>query len=334
MAEPKLLVTEQSTEQVDPTDRVGFWGIEVGSRQCSVGFRPGTRDYNHFVGRTKAMRYTDGSLLNQLVEFESLAVQYERRWNQLGDDTDKRALIPLQGSVILTQEDREAVLLPGQLGMITMAKPMALAHDDGTCALIATIPGEAITDLTDTTPIALNPKDGAIEAAIAMARALSDIGETCSDEVFARVFKSMTELLASSVDPQQEPEMAEYARVYRQAREYVERNYVDPRVTARSIAEHLNWSPRRLAYALQRMGDSPGRLLRHTRLAQASQLLRQSQPALPVNEIVFRCGFGSANGFREAWRLRYGMSYAEWRERGLTGQGWSEPVEPTNQLPR
>ncbi|WP_331757874.1 AraC family transcriptional regulator (plasmid) [Nocardia sp. NBC_01377] len=329
MDEGPYVKTEQSThdDEINPSDRVAFWGTEVGSRQCDVRFDvPDTDDYRTFRGRTYAQWYVDGSRIYQMVEFESDAVLYERLPSQLGDDTDKRAIVPLDGEVILKQDDREAVLGPGQLGMITMARTMGLRHVAGVRALILTIPGEMIPDLTDTTPVALNPRDGAIAAAIAMTRALADTRKTCSGEDFRRVFLSMTDLLASSVDPRQEPETADYATVHRQACAFVANVFRDPTVTAPSIAKHLNWSERRLATALKKMGDSPGRLLRRVRLEEAARLL-SGEMNLKTSEVAFRCGFGSTSAFREAWKIRYGMSPTDWRDIGLADGKWPAPVE-------
>ncbi|WP_405183567.1 AraC family transcriptional regulator (plasmid) [Nocardia sp. NBC_01377] len=292
------------------------------------GFPNGT---HAFSGKTQVQRAVEGSLVRQIVEFQSDAVCYERFPHQTGDDTDKRVVIPVTGEVILKQREREAVLLPGHLGIITMALPMGLAHGDGVRAWILTIPEKAIPTLTDRTPIALNPEDGAIAAAVAMTQALVNTRATSSAESFNRVFAALTDLVAGSVDPRREPEIAEFAQVERDARAYVERNYSDHRVTAASVAQHLNWSSRRLAYALEYMGTSPGKMLRGVRLQRAAQLL-QSPSRINLNEIAYNCGFGSTTGFRGAWQRHYGISVTEWRELGLAGKGWRPPLSSIDDI--
>jgi len=125
-------------------------------------------------------------------------------------------------------------------------------------------------------------------------------------------------------------------RLYLLARVIVARHY-RRQLTLANVARALSSSPRQLQRAYAQFGEVTFHEdLLARRLAAAAELLA-SQPALAVGDVTRLVGFRSAPHFAAAFRRRYGLSPALFRERARrhraaartgAGHGGARPHAP------
>lgn len=83
-------------------------------------------------------------------------------------------------------------------------------------------------------------------------------------------------------------------------------------LTAKELVRQSEVSTRTLYKKFhEATGDTPARMLRQLRLEEACRLLRETSHS--IEQIVARCGFGSASYFAQSFRRELGMSPSEYR---------------------
>jgi AraC family transcriptional regulator, regulatory protein of adaptative response / methylphosphotriester-DNA alkyltransferase methyltransferase len=106
--------------------------------------------------------------------------------------------------------------------------------------------------------------------------------------------------------------LTERRRLYLLARLIIERHYRRP-LTLEVVAKALASSPRQLQRAYAQFGESSFREdLVARRMAAAAELL--AQPAIPVRDVAHLVGYRQPPHFAQAFRRRYGVSPARFRE--------------------
>ncbi len=99
----------------------------------------------------------------------------------------------------------------------------------------------------------------------------------------------------------------------------VARHYRRP-LTLASVARALSSSPRQLQRAYARADSSFSEDLLAVRMAAATQLL-VGQPSIPVADVARLVGYSRATHFARAFRRRYGVTPAVYRERERRARG-------------
>lgn len=103
-------------------------------------------------------------------------------------------------------------------------------------------------------------------------------------------------------------------RLHLLARRIVARHYRRP-LTLASVARALSSSPRQLQRAYVRCaGTSFGEDLTEVRMSVAAQLLTE-QPSIPIAQVARLVGYRRGTHFARAFRRRYGLPPALFRER-------------------
>lgn len=109
--------------------------------------------------------------------------------------------------------------------------------------------------------------------------------------------------------------LSEYRRLYLLGRVVVARYYRRP-LTLAAVARAISTSPRHLQRAYAQFGDSFNEDLFARRMSVAAQLLIE-QRAIPVSDVGRLVGYHHSSHFARAFRRRYGLSPALFRERAL-----------------
>ena len=105
-------------------------------------------------------------------------------------------------------------------------------------------------------------------------------------------------------------------RLYLLARVVIARHYRQP-LTLIGVAEALSSSPRQLQRAYAQFGESTFEVdLRARRMSAAAELLIE-QRAIPVRDVARLVGYRHGPHFATAFRRRYGLSPADFREQAL-----------------
>lgn len=111
----------------------------------------------------------------------------------------------------------------------------------------------------------------------------------------------------------------EQQRLHLLAHAVLARHYRHP-LTLASVARALSSSPRQLQRAYTRADSSFSEDLLAVRMAAASQLL-VGQPSIPVADVARLVGYSRATHFARAFRRRYGVTPAVYRERERRARG-------------
>ncbi len=123
-------------------------------------------------------------------------------------------------------------------------------------------------------------------------------------------------------------------RLYLLARVVVARHYRQP-LTLAAVAGALSSSPRQVQRAYAQFGEIGFHEdLRARRMAAAAQLLSE-QPAIAVRDVARLVGYRQAPHFARAFRRRFGLSPARFREqarRHRRSDGRSIHAEPAGRL--
>ena len=113
--------------------------------------------------------------------------------------------------------------------------------------------------------------------------------------------------------------LAARRRLYLLARLVVARHYRRP-LTLAVIARALASSPRQLQRAYAQFGETSfSEDLLGRRMAAAAELLVE-QRAIPVSDVARLVGYSQPSHFAAAFRRRYGLPPARFRERALRGK--------------
>ncbi|HWX97121.1 MAG TPA: helix-turn-helix transcriptional regulator [Solirubrobacteraceae bacterium] len=111
--------------------------------------------------------------------------------------------------------------------------------------------------------------------------------------------------------------LAARRRLYLLARLVVARHYRRP-LTLAVVAGALASSPRQVQRAYEQFGETSfSEDLFARRMTAAADLLIE-QRALPVSDIARLVGYGQPSHFASAFRRRYGVSPARFRERAIS----------------
>jgi AraC family transcriptional regulator of adaptative response / methylphosphotriester-DNA alkyltransferase methyltransferase len=115
-------------------------------------------------------------------------------------------------------------------------------------------------------------------------------------------------------------------RLYLLARVVVARNY-RRRLTLAAVARAVSSSPRQVQRAYAQFGQTSFQQdLRARRLSAAAQLLAE-QPAICVADVAQLVGYRQAPHFARAFRARYGLAPARFRERARAHRAQAQTVE-------
>ncbi len=110
--------------------------------------------------------------------------------------------------------------------------------------------------------------------------------------------------------------LASRRRLYLLSRVLVARHYRRD-LTLAAVARTLASSPRQLQRAYAQFGETSFREdLVQRRMAAAAELLL-AQRSIPVGDVARLVGYSQPSHFARAFRRRYGLSPARFRERGL-----------------
>ncbi|MGO9247591.1 MAG: helix-turn-helix transcriptional regulator [Solirubrobacteraceae bacterium] len=108
---------------------------------------------------------------------------------------------------------------------------------------------------------------------------------------------------------------SKHRRLYLLGRVIVARYYARP-LTLPAVAKALSTSPRQLQRAYAEFDDSFHEDLLARRMRAAAQLLSE-QRAIPVSDVGRLVGYRSNSHFARAFRARYKLSPAQFRERAI-----------------
>lgn len=230
--------------------------------------------------------------------------------------------IQLGGSGRLVQDEREAVLRPGDLSIYDTSRPYQLTFDDDFRTLVLMFP-HVLLDLPaeamgHVTALRIPGDEGLGELISPFLVKLADNLEALSGANGLRLVHNALDLVTTLfngeldqlIETGRDPHLLLLGRIH----DYIEANLGDPGLSPGSIAAAHYISTRHLHDLFQELGTTVASSIRQRRLERCRRDLRD--PVLadrPVTAIAARWGFTDAAHFSRIFRAAFGNSPTGYR---------------------
>ncbi|WP_344845874.1 helix-turn-helix domain-containing protein [Kribbella ginsengisoli] len=263
-----------------------------------------------------------GSL--RVCSIKSNATKAERTERLARDAMEPSVFLGLQvsGSSLVVQNEREAVLRPGDLVLYESAAPYTLVDADGIQQVQIRIPTASLGLPGDVlrmiSAVKLSPGHPVADLAAAYFRRMAArpdlISQPGAQAISQPSIELVRALITTHLDLAAPQGDAMHASLRLRILEYVRANLRDPDLTAAQIAVEHHISVRHLYNVLAEGGISLGGWIREQRLEGCrDDLARAGLFTTPIGAIAKRWGFTDPSSFGRSFRAAYGLSPREWR---------------------
>ncbi|SJN41642.1 Transcriptional regulator, AraC family [Microbacterium esteraromaticum] len=235
--------------------------------------------------------------------------------------------LQLRGYSVISQDDRDAALAPGDFAIYDTTRPYMLDFDESFEMFVVMFPAELLRfDRGTLATLTASRFSGRRGLGAVTSRFLGEIsrqldaeplsgGLPLSDAVFDLLSATFAERLGPTV---RGDEQARRRALTMQVESYMASRLGDPNLTVASVADAHHVSVRYLQKLFEQQHETVSGWIRHRRLEQARRDL--GNPALAgrsVASIGTSWGFMDAAGFARAFRGEFGFTPSEFRAASL-----------------
>lgn len=228
--------------------------------------------------------------------------------------------LQLEGTGLLVQDNREAVLQPGDLAIYDTNRPYTLTFEEQARVMVVMFPCDALALPADYVgQLAAVRMDAAGLSGIVgqFIRQLADNLQVLDGPSGSRLAVNALDLVSTMLHAEMDmapDRMKPQALLAVSVREYIEANLSDPGLSPASIAAAHFISTRHLHNVFHESGTTVASFIRTQRLDGARRDLRDPlHAAQPVGAIAARWGFLDAAHFSRTFRDAFGVSPSDWR---------------------
>lgn len=245
--------------------------------------------------------------------------------------------LPLQGSLLVKQNERSVLLEPGDMAVCDSAASYTLEHGDRCRLLVLTIPFAVMKNHLphpdQLTGIKFHGDRGVAQTLSLMVRSLWLQAESgVSDEIVDRMVAHLLDMLSTcwmSVAEVSVTGSAAAAARHTQICRYIETNLRDPELTTSSVAAAFRISTRYLHMIFELRQETVSGYILRRRLEQcAKQFADPLWNRRTITEIAFDWGFNNATHFARVFRNKYGQSPRDYRNALREGGARTPMVMP------
>ena len=229
--------------------------------------------------------------------------------------------LQLEGSGLLIQDNREAVLRPGDLAIYDTSRPYTLTFEERARLMVVMFPCDALALPSDcvgqlaAVRMAGNAGLGALVGQFI--RQLSENLDVLNGPSGSRLAANALDLVSTLLHAEMDitpDRLTPQALLAVSAREYIEANLWDPQLSPAAVAAAHFISTRHLHNVFHESGTTVASWIRGRRLAGAGRDLRDPVHAgKTVGAVAARWGFLDAAHFSRTFRDAFGASPSDWR---------------------
>ena len=230
--------------------------------------------------------------------------------------------MPLRGYCLLTQDGREAPLLPGDIAVYDTSRPYSLTFNDTCQMALLMFPQRFLRlsrdDMSGVTASRISGRHGMGTLASPLLRNLvlhvdefsDDQSMQIADNVFDLLATAFCERLGKSVTPVVGTTQTLLLRI----KAFIENHLDDSDLTPDTVAAATHISTGYLHKLFRMHGSTVSRFIRERRLEHCRRdLVAPDNFALPVSSIGARWGLIDAAHFSRVFKATYGVSPREYR---------------------
>lgn len=303
-----------STHQVEPRDRLSYWIDAVCDTYVQLDC-----DVPHGADSIDGEIRLDTLATLELSRVTATAQHVKRTPAKIARASEDYFLVSIQtqGKGVVVQDDRSAVLGPGDFALYDSTRPYELIFDGAFQQYVLMLPGPALrSQVRDTQELTARPVSGTRGAGhlmIGMIQALANDIHSLEPASAAAVAQSVEHILVAgllSLPGQAAPSVSQLTALHReQIKAYVQAHLRDPQLAVAQIASYLRTSPSTLHRAFAGEPCS----ITDWIWAQRLECVRRDlcDPAFAsrgVSEVAFSWGFNDAAHFSRAFRTRFGCA--------------------------
>ncbi|MGV1033945.1 MAG: helix-turn-helix domain-containing protein [Microbacteriaceae bacterium] len=236
--------------------------------------------------------------------------------------------LQLSGTGLLIQDNREAVLRPGDIAIYDTSRPYSLTFDKEFQSLVTVIP-QASFDLSreavgQLTAVRLASTNGVAKVVSPFLASIGRNLEDMSGHTGLRLVHNAVELLSTLVHSELSSSHADFslshrANLLQEIRSYIESNLGDSSLSPNSIAAANFISTRHLHGIFSEEGITVSAWIRNRRLELCQRDLADPLLAqLPVSSIAMRWGFLDASHFSRLFKSTFDEAPTDFRNRCMS----------------
>ncbi|MDQ1595206.1 MAG: hypothetical protein QOH40_1762 [Arthrobacter pascens] len=229
--------------------------------------------------------------------------------------------LQLEGTGLLIQDNREAVLRPGDLAIYDTNRPYTLAFEEQARMMVVMFPHDALTVPPDyvgqLSAVCLAGGSGVTGIVGPFIAQLAANPELLSGPSGSRLAANALDLVSTMLHSELDMaanSMKPQVLLATSVREYIEANLADPQLSPASIAAAHFISTRHLHNVFHESGATVASWIRSQRLDRIRRDLRDPlHTGTSVGAVAARWGFLDAAHFSRSFRDAFGESPSDWR---------------------
>ncbi|WP_223690048.1 AraC-like ligand-binding domain-containing protein [Leifsonia poae] len=229
--------------------------------------------------------------------------------------------VQLAGTGLLIQDDRQALLRPGDLAVYDTQRTFSLAFEDDSRSLVVMFPREAVDIPPDTidqlTAVTVSGRKGVGNLVVPFLAQVASNLEQLRDPFGPRLAHNVLDLLSTTLSAsigERLPDRGQNRLLFERVLDYIDMNLGSTELTPDSIAAVHYVSTRHLHGLFQAQGTTIAAWIRNRRLERCCRDLHD--PSLidrPSSAIARRWGFHDPTHFCRVFKTYSGLTPTEFR---------------------